>query len=148
MPSFYYGLCYVIESHIHFDDPNSLFWITFERKKNINLEAVSVWLTSQYDYLSVSHRLWGDYGAFKISFPFGDKEVSRVIFKQNELQSLNCEKSNPEYISTQQCLASYINSNNFFPCSTKCIPIRMEGSVNTVVEFHAVAGEISYTFMV
>ena len=49
------------------------------------------------------------------------------FFKQNQFQSLKCEKSHPKYISKQQCLASYLNSNNFSPCPMKCIPVRMKG---------------------
>ena len=128
LPSFYKGLCYKIESNFHFHVASTEFWITFQRHENVDLESVSVWLTSQYDYLSLAnYHLSGGYVAFKISFPFGKKEVSRIQFKQNQFQSLECEKSNPEYISKQQCLASYFNSNDYYPCPMKCIPIRMKG---------------------
>ena len=110
MPSFYNGLCYVIESNYYFGKVFSQLWITFERNAKVDLESISVWMTYQYDYLSIVNHFFGDYRAFKISLPFGKKKVKNIEFKENQFHHLECEKSNSEYISKQQCLASYMNS--------------------------------------
>ena len=116
----------MIESNNYLDDA-AMQWITVERNTKDKLKGISVWLTSQYDYLSVIHDMWGNFPAFKISIPYGQVELSKVIFKQNELQSLDCEKSNAEYVSIEQCLVNYFISDDFPSCPIKCIPIQMEG---------------------
>ena len=61
------------------------------------------------------------------------KNLNYLIFewplRENELQSLECKKSDHEYHSPHQCLISYFNSKDFSPCPIKCIPIQMQGTV-------------------
>ena len=109
LPSFHNGLCYVIETNIYFNDFSQEIWITVEKNEEDELKGISIWLTNEYEYLGVSHTYWGDFNEFKISVPFGEMEIPKITITENVLQSLDCKKSDSEYVSTQQCLVDKFN---------------------------------------
>ena len=82
-------MCYVIECKIPFDPINSdqlqLMWITVE--KNSDIKEVDVRLTSQYEYLSITHSPRFDYNRpYMITVPFGNPRKQRILAIENEIQ--------------------------------------------------------------
>ena len=84
-------------------------------------------MTSQYDYVSITHRPRFDFKPFKTTVPFGGSKKHQVSTTENEIQNLNCKTADPEYLSFQQCLIDLFDSLAFSKCPTKCIPIQMKG---------------------
>ena len=126
-------MCYVIECKVPFNPKHFVFgsvysmWLTVEKKSEI--KEVDLRMTSQYDYLSIAHIPRFDYRPFWIKVPFGtvSKRIKRVLAIENEVRNLNCETSNLEYSSFEQCLVDLFVSSNFSYCPTKCIPVQMKG---------------------
>ena len=133
LPTFWNGMCYVIECKIPFHPINSdqlqLMWITVE--KNSDIKEVDVRLTSQYEYLSITHSPRFDYNRpYMITVPFGNPRKQRILAIENEIQNLNCEdtyETNSQYQSFEQCLVDLFVFSDFLQCPTKCVPIQMKG---------------------
>ena len=83
----------MIESNYYFGKVFSQLWITFQRNAKVDIESISVWMTSHHDYVSVANHFFGDYGAFRVSLPFEKKEVTKIHFKENQFHHLECPKS-------------------------------------------------------
>ena len=129
LPSFHNGMCYIIECRVPFDpnNPVSIYsmWLTIE--KTANIKGINVWMTSQYDYLSITHISRFDHSPFKTTVPFGSPNRPKVLAIENEIQNLNCKTSDPKYLSFEQCLVDLFVSMDSLKCPTKCIPIQMKG---------------------
>ena len=126
-------MCYVIEAKILIDPKKSgsiySMWLTVEKIADIN--DVNVWMTSQYEYLSITHTPRFDNRPHLTTIPFGSPTRIRVLAIENEVQNLNCKTSdsitNSQYLSFEQCLVDHFVSSDFLQCPTKCIPIQMKG---------------------
>ena len=138
MPTFYNGMCYVIECNIPIDSEKSNFesvyyiWLTVEKISEI--KEVDLRVTPQYEYLSVIHSPRLDYRPFMITVPFGSLKKQRILAVENEIRNFNCQVShkthantNFQYLSFEQCIVDLFVFSDFLQCPTKCVPIQMKG---------------------
>ena len=128
LPTFYSGLCYVVEFQRNFNYTDALSEMTVTVEKiNMDMEIVKVWITPEYDYLDATHQDWGIFLPFKLSVPFGGFRTTQVSLVETVIKPLICKELDPNYKSRQQCLVNLFVSEDFSPCPTKCLPIQMKG---------------------
>ena len=128
LPTFYSGLCYVVEFQRNFNDTDALSEMTVTVEKiNMDMEIVKVWITPEYDYLDATHQDWGIFLPFKFSVPFGGFRTTQVSLIETVIKPLKCQELDTNYKSRQQCLVKIYFSEEFSPCPTKCLPIQMKG---------------------
>ena len=88
--------------------------------------AVTVFLTSSYDYVALTHGIWTDLTPWTNTFQFGKQEAV-VHFKESTIDRVKCKQNDENYKSVQQCFASIVNSHNFSLCPKRCIPAFWRG---------------------
>jgi hypothetical protein len=59
--------------------------------------------------------------------PFGNSQIPTITIKESTNKPLKCKDFDLKYVSVQQCLVDYFNSNDFPLCEKKCVPIQMKG---------------------
>ena len=96
-------------------------------KKNVNIDRLKVWLTSNYDFLGATQDDYRDFPSYQFNVPFGENYSTRITFKETIINPLNCKLSDVEYISEEQCLVNIFISEHFSGCPFKCVPIQMKG---------------------
>ena len=111
-------MCYVIEFIDNFKYGQRVK-ITVKTLSHVNVKKLNVWVTAQYDYMGIAVDQWDETRPFKISVPFGKDEIPKILSEHYELLPLKCKKSDPDYVSTQQCNVDYFISDNFLPCNHK-----------------------------
>ena len=128
LPTFYNGMCYVIEYKHPFNGNEVLpeMGVTVV-KTNEDLDYVKVWLTTDHDYLASTHSIYGDFFPFKFDVRFEEKQKTKVMVVETSLRPLICNQLDIDYVSEQQCLVKHFVSKNFSSCPHKCIPIQMKG---------------------
>ena len=118
-------MCYIIESpKQRFDFP--YMTVTIE-KRDMDMDYVKIWITANYDFLSLTHSTEGDNVPFQFDAPFTGNYIYRIRFRETIVKPLNCKTSDTEYVSDQQCLVNMFSAENFSPCPIKCVPIQMKG---------------------
>ena len=115
-------MCYIIKPKKSFVFDS--ITITIE-KKNVNIDRLKVWLTSNYDFLGVI--LNRNSPSYQFSVPFGEIYSTRITFEETIIKALDCKLADIEYVSVQQCLVNTFISEHFSACPFKCIPIQMKG---------------------
>ena len=73
-------------------------------KKNVNIDRLKVWLTSNYDFLGATQDDYRDFPSYQFNVPFGENYSSRITFKETIIKILNCTLSHIEYVYQGQCL--------------------------------------------
>ena len=128
LPTFYNGMCYVIEYKHPFNANDVLpeMGVTIV-KTNKDLDYVKLWLTTDYDYLASTHSLYGDFFPFKFDVRFDEKQKTKIMVVETSLRPLICNQLDIDYVSEQQCLVNHFVSEDFSPCPHKCIPVQMKG---------------------
>ena len=96
-------------------------------KKNVNIDRLKVWLTSNYDFLGATQDDYRDFPSYQFNVPFGENYSTRITFKETIINPLNCKLSDVEYVSEEQCLVNIFISEHFSGCPFKCVPIQMKG---------------------
>ena len=120
-------MCYVIELTDKYLSSNAPT-VTVKRNKGVKMEYVKWTMTSDHDYLGLSHnKMWIDFKPFKFTSKFGDIMSQKITAVQTIRSPLNCTMYNANYTSEQQCMANDFFDKNFSPCPLKCIPIQMRG---------------------
>ena len=122
LPSFYYGMCYTIQSKQSFEFES----MTVTIEKNVDIEFLKVWITSDYDFLVPTHDHYGIFEPYQFTVPFGKVYSTRIRFKETIIKPLNCKLSDTEYLSEQQHLVNIFITEDFPACPIKCIPIQMK----------------------
>ena len=119
-------MCYIIgiSSPILSDEK---IMIRVLKNPEVNFKDLDVWITPEYDYMGVSAEVFGEYTPLKIKVPFGKEQIPKIKGQECVKKPLKCKKSDPDYVSAQQCLVDRFISDDFSPCSSKCIPIQMKG---------------------
>ena len=116
-------MCYTIQSKQSFEFES----MTITIEKNVDIEFLKVWITSDYDFLIPTHDAYGDFEPYQFSVPFGKVYSTRIRFKETIIKLLNCKLSDTEYLSEQQHLVNTFITRHFPACPIKCIPIQMKG---------------------
>ena len=120
-------MCYVIELTDKYLSSNAPT-VTVKRNEGVKMEYVKWTMTSDHDYLGLSHnKMWIDFKPFKFTSKFGDIMSQKITAVQTIRSPLNCTMYNANYTSEQQCMANDFFDKNFSPCPLKCIPIQMRG---------------------
>ena len=119
-------MCYLIETTSHLD-LNDAITLTVEKISEQEMKEINVWLTSKHHYLGLTYRPWNSFSPFQTTASFGGIQSPKIIAKETKIQRLNCKKTNPNYVSLQQCIVDQFLSHDFSPCPKKCIPIQMKG---------------------
>jgi hypothetical protein len=90
LPTFYNGMCYVIEYKHPFNANDVLpeMGVTIV-KTNKDLDYVKLWLTTDYDYLASTHSLYGDFFPFKFDVRFDEKQKTKIMVVETSLRPLN-----------------------------------------------------------
>ena len=102
------------------------FRIQVIRSSLIEPRAVTVFLTSSYDYVALTHGIWTDLTPWTNTFNFGRQEAV-VNFKESTIDRVKCKQNDQNYKSVQQCFASIIDSHSFSLCPKRCIPAFWRG---------------------
>ena len=119
-------MCYIIEFTDKYISSNAPT-VTVRRYEGVKMDYVKWTLTSDHDYLGVTHnKMWIDFMPFKFTSEFGDKMSQKITAVQTIRSPLKCMDI-ADYISEQQCLANDFFDKDFSPCPVKCIPIQMRG---------------------
>ena len=126
LPSFHKGMCYLIENMSNHTS-NDWITVTFKKKEDIDIKFIQVTMTSKHDYLGVTHSFWGDFMPYRFIVYFGDILIPKITAVETIKKPLDCQTSDSEYISEQECLVNHFLSDNFSTCPVKCIPIQMRG---------------------
>ena len=124
LPSFYSGMCFIIE-FLHPFDANELLpqiGITVQ-KRNEDLEYVKVWMTSDFDYLASTHSMIGNVLPFKFDVLFEEKQATMIAVVEARHRPLTCL----DHASEQHCIVDQFLSNDLMQCPLKCLPIQMKG---------------------
>ena len=124
LPTFFYGMCYVIELKDKYLASDFLA-LTVKKKEWVKMDFVNWKLTSDYDYLGVSWLV--SFMPFKFTLLFGDIMTHKIIAVQTIRNPLKCKMYNSDYVSKQQCMVYDFFDKDFSPCPVKCIPIQMRG---------------------
>ena len=117
-------MCYIIESKQGFDFSTMTGSI---EKIDMDMENMKIWITANYDFLSLTHSPLGDNVPFQFHAEYYGNYIYRVRFRETIVKPLNCKTSDIEYISDRQCLVNMFSAENFSPCPIKCVPIQMKG---------------------
>ena len=117
-------MCYIIESEQHFDFDSMMVSV---EKIHEDMDSMKIWITSDYDFLSLTHYPLSDKVPFQIEVPFQGIQISRIRFRETIIKPYNCKTSHTEYISEEQCLVNMFIDEHFSPCPIKCLPIQMKG---------------------
>ena len=117
-------MCYIIESEQHFDFDSMMVSV---EKIHEDMDSMKIWITSDYDFLSLTHYPLSDKVPFQIEVPFQGIQISRIRFRETIIKPYNCKTSDTEYISEEQCLVNMFVDEHFSPCPIKCLPIQMKG---------------------
>ena len=120
LPTFLNGMCYVIEFIGDFK-PLQQVKVTVKTLSNVDVKELNVWVLGQYDYVGVATDHWDENRPLKISVPFGKDQIPKILSKHYELMPLKCKKSDPDYLSIQQCALDYFVANDFLPCPHKVL---------------------------
>ena len=88
---------------------------------------MKIWITANYDFLSLTHSTEGDNVPFQFDAPFTGNYIYRIRFRETIVKPLNCKTSDTEYVSDQQCLVNTFSAEHFSPWPIKCVPIQMKG---------------------
>ena len=108
-------MCYVIELTDKYLSSNAPT-VTVKRNEGVKMEYVKWTMTSDHDYLGLSHnKMWIDFKPFKFTSKFGDIMSQKITAVQTIRSPLNCTMYNADYISEQQCMA-----NHFFARQEDC----------------------------
>ena len=128
LPTFYNGMCYVIEYKHPFNANDVLpeMGVTIV-KTNEDLDYVKVLLTTDHDYLALTHSIYGDFFPFKFDIRFDEKQKSKIMVVETSIRPLICNQLDIDYVSEQECLVNHFVSEDFSPCPHKCIPVQMKG---------------------
>jgi hypothetical protein len=122
-------MCYIIKSQLDFGSMT----VTIE-KKNLDIDLLKVWLTSDYDYFGATRGIYGISAPYQFNVPFGKKHSTQITFKETIIKPLDCKLSDPEYISMEQCLVNIYITEHFSACPLKCLPIQMKAfQYNSVI---------------
>ena len=103
--------------------PFPLMTIAVE-KRDMDMDSVNVWLTSNYDYLKPFTVV--NSGVFQFNVLFGGTKKTRTTIMETMIKPLKC-KSSDSYVSDMQCFANLFFSQDLLPCPVKCLPIQMKG---------------------
>ena len=114
-------MCYIIEQNQAMPFP--LMTIAVE-KRDMDMDSVNVWLTSNYDYLKPFTVV--NSGVFQFNVLFGGTKKTRTTIMETMIKPLKC-KSSDSYVSDMQCFANLFFSQDLSPCPVKCLPIQMKG---------------------
>ena len=118
-------MCYIIEStKQRFDFPYMTVSI---EKRDMDMDSMKVWITSDYDFLSITHSPKSDHDPFQFRVPFAGIDMVRIRIRETIIKPLNCKISDTEYVSEQQCLVSTFIDKQFSPCPIKCLSLQMKG---------------------
>ena len=110
-------MCYVVEFIEDFI-PGQKMKLTVNTLPHIDVKELSVWITSQFDYLGIAANTWDENRPFKINVPFGKDQIPNIRMQHYESLPLKCKTSDPDYKSVQQCNVDYFISIDF-PCPYK-----------------------------
>ena len=81
MPTFHKGMCYIIEFNEQIFASVLQMTVTIE-KKDMTIETVNVWITSDHDFLDAVHtEFFQDLTPFHFSAPFGGIKATNIIIK-------------------------------------------------------------------
>ena len=116
LPTFYMGMCYVIEYKHLFNANQQLpdMSVAIE-KENINIESLKVSMTSDLEYIEAMHDWPPDILPFKFNVPFGRKSGTEITVVETMISPLICDKSNTRYVSQQQCFVNHFLKGKHFP---------------------------------
>ena len=117
-------MCYIIESKQRFD--NDYMTVSME-KRDMDMDSMKIWITSDYDFLSITNSAKSDHDPFQFRVPFAGIDMVRIRIRETIIKPLNCKISEPEYVSEQQCLVSKFIDKQFSPCPIKCLSLQMKG---------------------
>jgi hypothetical protein len=117
-------MCYIVESKQGFDFDTMTGSI---ERIDMDIGYMKIWITANYDFLSVTHSPLGDNVPFQFDAEYYGNYINRVRFRETIVKPLNCKTSDTEYVSGQQCLVNMFIDENFSPCPIKCLPIQMKG---------------------
>ena len=125
-------MCYIIKSQLDFGSMT----VTIE-KKNLDIDLLKVWLTSNYDFLGATQGRYGISAPYQFNVPFGEKHYTRITVKETIIKPLDCKLPDAEYISEEQCLVNIFIMEHFSACPLKCLPIQMKAFqyINTTASF-------------
>ena len=96
-------------------------------KKYIDIHSLTVWITSNYDFLGTTNERYGISAPYKFDVLFGKDKYTHITFKETIIKPLNCKWSDTEYFTEQQCLVNIFITEHFPACPIKCLPIQMKG---------------------
>ena len=96
-------------------------------KKYIDIHSLTVWITSNYDFLGTTNERYGISAPYKFDVLFGKDKYTHITFKETIIKPLNCKLSDTEYFTEQQCLVNIFITEHFPACPIKCLPIQMKG---------------------
>ena len=118
-------MCYIIESpKQRFDFPYMTVSI---EKRDMDMDSMKIWITSDYDFLSITNSAKSDHDPFQFRVPFAGIDMVRIRIRETIIKPLNCKISDTEYVSEQQCLVSKFIDKEFSPCPIKCLSLQMKG---------------------
>ena len=124
MPTFYDGMCYIIEQK---QSPHFAYMTVVIERDLDAIDSVSVRLTSDYEYLhQISLSTLLNSGIFQFSVPFGGIYKTEASILETMIKPLKC-KSSETYVSDMQCLVKFYFSEDLSPCPFKCSPIQAKG---------------------
>ena len=86
LPSFYEGMCYIIESKQHFDF--DLMTATIE-KSDMDINFVKIWITSNYDFFAATTMFKSSMVPFQFTVPFGGIHYTQVTFSETIIKPLH-----------------------------------------------------------
>jgi hypothetical protein len=121
LPTFYDGMCYIIEPKQAFQ---YMMTVAIEKKEDKEIDSVNVRVTSDYEYLKPVYLPTIETFEFKV--PFGGTYKTQTTIMETMIKPLKC-KSSDSYVSDMQCFANLFFSKDLSPCPVKCLPIQMKG---------------------
>ena len=95
-------------------------------KKNVDIDHLKVWLTSNYDFFGATQDDSKRFPSYQFNVPFGEIYYPKITFKETIIKTLNCKLSHIEYVSEVQCLVNIFTTGHFSACPLKCVPIQMK----------------------
>ena len=90
------GMCYIIESKqdFVFDSMTG----SIEKRDMDEVFLMKVWITANYDFLSLTHSPKGESVPLQFDAEFWGNYIYRVRFRETVVKPLNCKTSDPEYL--------------------------------------------------
>ena len=119
-------MCYIIESTKQRFDFVAYMTVSIE-KRDMDMDSMKIWITSDYDFLSITNSAKSDHDPFQFRVPFAGIDMVRIRIRETIIKPLNCKISDTEYVSEQQCLVSTFIDKQFSPCPIKCLSLQMKG---------------------